>query len=651
MAILKNELSALLTKLKVLVSENTHQKSLLDKQILALQGVVQRTIDILDSSILSVRSQAQKLEKYIDEQVVPLIKFKPEFTTNPDAGMVESMTQTVTKIAEIINELGKGLVVNDSRSLMFALSLYEYVDNTGTDYEGMFSEFSGSSLLIGPLKTVKTKAINSLKEVRENLHPRLLKIINEYLHLWKHQKAKELFSILESFKAKAAELHIMAEHPSSVVNLMKSIQECETLRLSLVAQLTSLERNIYNLRKSSEMNYSSVKTEVEKAYKQVVEEIRTLTQHLTQTKAKLEQLYCDHIALAEKAEQLSKEQTLLSTEGIQDNEMSVTQQHQKKVTLESAVESNNPPAMVAIDDSVVNEDDLSFSCNEEVLKQYQEIIAQLECIRQKIDNAILEVSIVTRDLTRYNESEAIYFDNYYQFGQLILNKSKKDRLEIKNEIKTLQKKIDSFSRKVLNFQGKSDINSIELGILSSRIQKIKRVFGAKTFDDSHTHYLPRLRFLKSILNTNPEKYLTKHKLYSQINELKKYGESLQLSDKAKGEVSINLAKLLTVKANTYFCLPQKKQNKMRLDLFKKEFTTLLHSQDHMMEQNNVTWTQIITNIVIALSGIGVILIAGKIFYSMTSNNPDIFFFEDRRGPQRVNIIHESVDMLTAPSIY
>lgn len=96
-------------------------------------------------------------------------------------------------------------------------------------------------------------------------------------------------------------------------------------------------------------------------------------------------------------------------------------------------------------------------------------------------------------------------------------------------------------------------------------------------------------------------------LCTRIEKMKHYGESLHTH---KGQVAIELARVLENKLDDFYKQPIEKQSS-GLAQFKVDFVKCIREQERVMAEHQAIWKPIVLNILIALTGIGLIAIAIK----------------------------------------
>jgi hypothetical protein len=128
-------------------------------------------------------------------------------------------------------------------------------------------------------------------------------------------------------------------------------------------------------------------------------------------------------------------------------------------------------------------------------------------------------------------------------------------------------------------------------------------------------------------------------LLVKIQNMKKYGESLSDLGVEKGAAAIELAEALDKKLITFLLDTQVTEEKIAQ--FKSSFSTLLHSKDLLMHEHREQWKPIVANILIALTGIGLLVILFKVIshaIEVTEQNKPMsfnqsFFFAKPRTQQ------------------
>lgn len=113
-------------------------------------------------------------------------------------------------------------------------------------------------------------------------------------------------------------------------------------------------------------------------------------------------------------------------------------------------------------------------------------------------------------------------------------------------------------------------------------------------------------------------------LYRQIEIMSEYGETLKAEGASKGQVAIDLATELDAMAKKFFAQSPEQRDFTK---FESNFSELLHSKDEEMSAYRFALGTIIANIAIALTGIGLLLMAGKLVYSKVTEGRALFFFQ------------------------
>lgn len=111
-------------------------------------------------------------------------------------------------------------------------------------------------------------------------------------------------------------------------------------------------------------------------------------------------------------------------------------------------------------------------------------------------------------------------------------------------------------------------------------------------------------------------------LIETLNQLFAHGLYLLTKDIEKAHVAINLATDLKKDLRDFMDLSPK-ERKQKKSQFKQQFINKLHSKDDVMTTHRAYWKVIIANILIALTGIGLIALGvqyatnGHCFYAKT----------------------------------
>jgi len=135
-----------------------------------------------------------------------------------------------------------------------------------------------------------------------------------------------------------------------------------------------------------------------------------------------------------------------------------------------------------------------------------------------------------------------------------------------------------------------------------------------------------------------------------IEKMKDYGALLKKSDAfQKGQVALDLATRLKEKASDFFA---KDEEGMKKDYqeFNKDFTKTLNSKNKEMAQYRLAWGAILDNIVIALTGVGILFISVKLIYSKMTEGRALFFSQQKKteGEAKVeNIRHAFANLSSA----
>jgi hypothetical protein len=138
-------------------------------------------------------------------------------------------------------------------------------------------------------------------------------------------------------------------------------------------------------------------------------------------------------------------------------------------------------------------------------------------------------------------------------------------------------------------------------------------------------------------------YINNKPLFTAIVEMKNYGCNMSNQDTHKAKLVGDLAKELMWDALMYYTKPSSDSDAN----FKTEFKKKLHRLDSEMSRYRVNWDTIKLNILVALTGIGLLAIAVKLVYSYTQGRA-LFFGQKATtdGEQKIAAIEALVDGLT-----
>jgi len=133
-------------------------------------------------------------------------------------------------------------------------------------------------------------------------------------------------------------------------------------------------------------------------------------------------------------------------------------------------------------------------------------------------------------------------------------------------------------------------------------------------------------------------------LFFSIRLMRAYGTTLNNQRAPKGQVAIDLAMKLQSKADVFFSHADSQSDFL---IFKAEFLTLLNSENSTMSEYRLSWPTMIKNITIALTGIGLVCIAGQLFYSHVTQGRPLFFFQKDKTTceEKLEDIQESMTYL------
>ena len=224
-----------------------------------------------------------------------------------------------------------------------------------------------------------------------------------------------------------------------------------------------------------------------------------------------------------------------------------------------------------------------------------------------------------------------------------------NNLFVETEIKKIQKECSA------------NINILERTLADNQIDEKCKVEGRKLlaeFKDKEKkaeHWEPLGQFAHRLILEN--NIITKRiaflPLRNNLEKMEKYGNSLSFYSSKRGEI-LTLTRDLQLKISGF--IESSKTNdptEVKFKLFKDEFTQLLHSKDDAMGKHRIILKPIIANILIALSGVGLIamvLNAGFQIGSALINNKKIslnnsFFFAKTNSEQNIDEVEAQLNKL------
>lgn len=197
--------------------------------------------------------------------------------------------------------------------------------------------------------------------------------------------------------------------------------------------------------------------------------------------------------------------------------------------------------------------------------------------------------------------------------------------------------LSTIENKIIAIQTTQDscINNKELtNLLLSLHRNVSELRRSLNKHASHEQLLTaRLRALESIIITKKEYahlstyfFNPQEQLFEKIEAMKQYGQQLADKHVLKGQEIIALAKALHDKADDFY----KQPSTADFSTFQEEFLTLLNSKNQIMGAYRVSWPTIIKNITIALTVVGLLLIAAKLVHSRLTEGRGLFFFQKNR---------------------
>lgn len=141
-------------------------------------------------------------------------------------------------------------------------------------------------------------------------------------------------------------------------------------------------------------------------------------------------------------------------------------------------------------------------------------------------------------------------------------------------------------------------------------------------------------------------------LFKSVQAMNEYGHVLLKEGHAKGNEVIRLSQHLNMKALALSIVDWKVYTPEQKKAIVDEFTKLAHSKDELLQEHRAAWKPIVANILLALTGIGLIAIAVKaVMHAVESSKNQkpmslggmLFFAE----PKSARLTHAVVEPLAA----
>ena len=145
-------------------------------------------------------------------------------------------------------------------------------------------------------------------------------------------------------------------------------------------------------------------------------------------------------------------------------------------------------------------------------------------------------------------------------------------------------------------------------------------------------------------------------IYFQIKIMRDYGISLTSNDLDKGKEVESLANALETKLDDFYKKSlDKKPDEQELLKFKADFKRLLNSKNDLMREHREIWKPIVANILISITGIGLLALAGYALYqaakSLNKNEEitvnKLMFFGQTESEKKVEGVEQAIE--SAPS--
>lgn len=168
--------------------------------------------------------------------------------------------------------------------------------------------------------------------------------------------------------------------------------------------------------------------------------------------------------------------------------------------------------------------------------------------------------------------------------------------------------------------GKMDINqtfnlneALHIAFIKEHVEVIRQLLQQKGIDANLTQF-------NLILQGMSAQKQSIIRLYFRIKEMEVYGNSLYAIDRDKAHIVLELVQALHKKLDQFYDEFSSKQFSVeQFNQFATEFKHLLHSQDASINEYRALWKTIVANILLALTGIGLLAIVVKTAFSVVKS--------------------------------
>lgn len=195
--------------------------------------------------------------------------------------------------------------------------------------------------------------------------------------------------------------------------------------------------------------------------------------------------------------------------------------------------------------------------------------------------------------------------------------------------------------------GKIDINqtfnlndALNLAFLQGHVEVIRQLLQQKGIDVN----LAQFNLYLEGMSAQQQSII---RLYFRIKEMEVYGNSLYAIDRDKALIVLELVQALHKKLDQFYDESSSKQFSVeQFNQFATEFKHLLHSQDASLNEYRASWKTIVANILLALTGIGLLAIVVKTAFSVVKSSTQCawhscLFFSKTACQENVERVEES----------
>lgn len=577
------------------------------------------------------------------EKIKSILGLPPaEFAVRP-ATIIKNIEDTMNGTVKRIKELSD-FPINNNRALELALCLKRYESSIGHDEAAIYDQFPGSILLRREAEKTVATIIETNGKTREELTTILHRAINSYLPTWLPEEEARLQVLIETFRAKIQNLLVaqpetddLADHLKLVSNLLIDIRRNDLLSLrealNDLALLQPISEAVSHAYETANQEIEEIHLTLQRAKMQLEQNQSSSTdkiaKEIRELVASLPDVFYEKINLLKKAATAMEPVSKYLAQEIDPQDPSKKKASSaikaakpgSKLVLQRAQEAHQAMIAKANHEGMVQREkqiEAAIQANKaKIEKNYSgkadELELQLKTILKQLNDVITEVtSQISASVPTLPGAE---------IDELLANA----RLDLADKKEELARFEELTLPDYAPYQQEFNLKAVDLAPSKSALEEIQ----AKT------------NILNVILNKDPAAY-PHIDLYHEINKFRTYGEELLPKDREIGQATIDLAQVLTLKANCYMAQPELYKEQAAQDAFKDDFKRILHSRDEIMSQHR-GYKRLVTNLLLALSVFGLVLIAAKLAITSLTENKASFFFGRTNREHQLNKIEEILD--------